>query len=161
RRTIVTGRAVAVDRAVAVGAREPVVRATRALAGVADRTRLDQRPAGAARAIRVHDATVIGIRAGHAVAGLARARCAIRVRATDRVGGVRGRAPAGVVGTGAAARAGRRVAAEAAGPTRGAVPAGVGSTDTPIGHGVPGQEELGGERQIEGARGTGAAVAPP
>src|SRR5439155_16807906 len=138
RRTVVAGRVVAVERAVARRADEPVVRAARALAGVADRTRLYERPAGAARAIGVRDATMVGIRAAQAVAALARARRAIPVRAARRVGGVRRRTPAGVVDAGAA-RAGRGVDGRAGAAGARAVPAVVGSAATPHGHEVRGQ----------------------
>src|SRR5207302_1931646 len=81
RRTVVARRIVAVDSAVARNTRQAVVDAAVAFAGggVADRARLDERLAGAARAVPVRDAPEAGDNAAHAATGLAAARAALAI----------------------------------------------------------------------------------
>src|SRR5207253_6204906 len=115
RRAVVAGRILAAQRTVPRRAGEPVVGAGVALGAgrVADRARLDERAAAAARAVGVRDAAQVGVRPAHAGSGLAGAGArAIRVAATRRAGSIRATAATGVVDAGAArARAGLHGAA--------------------------------------------------
>src|SRR5207249_4270075 len=85
------GRILAAEGAVSRRAGEPVVGTGVALAAgrVADRARLDERAAAAARAVGVRDAAQVGVRPAHAGGGLAGAGArAIRVAAAGRPRGI-------------------------------------------------------------------------
>src|SRR5207249_10752349 len=136
RRTVVAGRIVAVDDAVARRAAQTIIETGGALATrCADRAGLDEGPAGAARAVGVRDAAEVRVRAAHARARLAGAReGAVPIGAARRVGGLpatRG-AAARVVGAAAAGAGARRARGDGATATgTGAVATGVGPAAAP------------------------------
>jgi len=159
RRTVVAGREVAVEWLLDNGsAREPFVRAavTRAGGRVADRTRLNERPAGATLTVGVGSAAQARVRSADTHAGLATAARTVGVRAT--VSPI-ARAPAGVVDADAA-RAGVRCDGPAAAAAR-AVSTIVGPPRAPHRHEVRVQEDRGGERQIQARHAPGRAIGAP
>src|SRR5262249_21215341 len=105
RRAVMAGRQIPVGAAVPRGASQTVVANRVALVVHARRARLEERPAGAARAIRIRDAAEVGVRAGHARAALAgTGPGAVGVGAAVRARRIRRTAAAGVVDAGATTR---------------------------------------------------------